>query len=352
MTRENSNSPDLSQFSSLFIVKPSSLGDIVHTLPAVHLLKQAHPHLSIRWISNPEWMPLLAGNPDLTEVIPFPRKEFRGIGGAAKFFLWSRTLNAGTRDLPELTLDFQGLLRSALISKARGSNAIVGMSDAREGASLLHDHVVPVDPGAHAVDRNLEIPRFLGVEANPEALNFHLPPGEKPSHPDLPQEYLLIHPTSRGAGKSLSHDILQTICDCLAPRPVVIVGREGNPPELRGKHIHSLINQTSLGELLWLIHHAKACLSVDSGPMHLAAAAGVPTLGIHTWSDPRKVGPYQSTAQIWKGGRIASRHEFQEADAGINKQVESNDARRMGDFLLKRWEITPGIPVSTATRSL
>ncbi|TLD71425.1 glycosyltransferase family 9 protein [Phragmitibacter flavus] len=351
MTSENP--PDLSRYASLFIVKPSSLGDIVHTLPAVNLLKQAHPHLKIRWISNPEWMPLLEGNPDLTEVVPFPRKEFRGIGGAAKFFLWSRTLNAAARDLPELTLDFQGLLRSALISKARGSDTIIGLSDAREGASLLHDHVVTVNPGAHAVDRNLEIPRYLGIEPSADQeLRFHLPAGTKPAHADLPDEYLLIHPTSRGEGKSLSHDILQTLCDCLAPRPVIIVGREEQPPELRGKHILSLINQTTLPELLWLIHHAKACLSVDSGPMHLAAAAGIPTLGIHTWSDPRKVGPYQSTAEVWKAGRIAHRQDFQDAEAAMHKQVESNDARRMGDFLLKRWELHPADSVTAATRSL
>lgn len=328
--------PSLSQFASLFIVKPSSLGDIVHTLPAVHLIKQAHPHLQIRWISNPEWIPILENNPDLEEIIPFPRKQLSGIGAPAKFFLWSRQLNSISRPSPELTIDFQGLMRSGLICKARGSTPVIGLSDSREGAHLFHTHTVRVNPNAHAVDRNLEVPKQLGIPVDLEQLQFHLPDGDRPANfpldPDTP--YFLIHPTSRGEGKSLSFDNLQTLCDCLSPHPVVIVGRHPSPPKINGTHVISLLNETTLCELIWLLRHAKACLSVDSGPMHLAAAAGTPTIGIHTWSDPRKVGPYQSHALVWKAGRIAHRSEFSDEEVAINRQPEAHDVRRMADTLL------------------
>ena len=328
---------DLARFGSVFIVKPSSLGDIVHTLPAVHFIKAAHPHLSIRWLSNPEWLPLREGNKDLAGVIPFPRGEFRGIGSAPKVFSWVRALNASPRELPELALDFQGLLRSALIALARGTEPVIGMSDAREGAPLLYRRVVQVDPTEHAVDRYLTLVRGLGVPAKREDVTFPLPEGVKPSGSPLPSKYLLLHPHSRGRGKSLSPYAIQALCDCLVPNPIVIVGRAEAPEPVRGEHVTSLINQTSLPELIWLLRHAHACVSVDSGPMHIASALQDRTLGIHTWSDPRRVGPYGPRALVWKAGRIAPRHEFSDEESAVNQMVETSDARRIADFVLREW---------------
>ena len=73
--------PSLTDFRSALVVKPSSLGDIVHTLPAVEAIQHAFPHLKFRWLANTEWTPLIQGSPMLEEVIPFPRKQFRGPGG-------------------------------------------------------------------------------------------------------------------------------------------------------------------------------------------------------------------------------------------------------------------------------
>ena len=70
-----------SDIPQILIVKPSSLGDIVHTLPAVAAIKQQRPDSRISWIVNTEWAPLLAGNPFVDEVIDFPRRDFRGIAG-------------------------------------------------------------------------------------------------------------------------------------------------------------------------------------------------------------------------------------------------------------------------------
>ena len=135
--------PDLRDFASVLIVKPSSLGDIVHTLPVAHAIKAAHPHLKLRWIAKPEWLPLLEGSPDVDETVPFPQGEFRGIAGKARALAWAARWNKAPREAPEIVLDVQGLLRSALISSGRGSHPIVGLSDAREGATGFYDHTVP-----------------------------------------------------------------------------------------------------------------------------------------------------------------------------------------------------------------
>ena len=91
--------PDLSRCSSVLIVKPSSLGDIIHTLPVVRCLKRAYPHLHLRWLCNSEWAPLLEGNGDLDEVVPFPRSRFRG-AGLAGALPWAWRLNRARRELP------------------------------------------------------------------------------------------------------------------------------------------------------------------------------------------------------------------------------------------------------------
>lgn len=328
---------ELARFQSVLLVKPSSLGDIVHALPAAHFIKRAHPHLRLRWVCNPEWMPLLEGNPDLAEVIPFPRSEFHGLCAPLKFVFWARELNAAPRELPEITLDFQGLLRSGLISLVRGSDPIVGMSDAREGASLLHRVTVPVRKEDHAVDRYLTMVRALGVPTPRGEVKFSLPQGTPPHEWEMPAKFLVLHPFSRGRGKSLSAASIQALCDCLAPWPIVIVGRGKQREKISGDHVTSLLNRTSLPELIWLLRRAHACVSVDSGPMHIAAAVNARTLGIHTWSDPRKVGPYPSDAVVWKAGRIATRDAFTDEEAEDNRRIESSDIRRIADFVLREW---------------
>lgn len=323
--------PDLRDFRSALIVKPSSLGDIVHTLPSVRAIKAAHPHLKLRWIAKPEWLPLIEGSPDVDEVIPFPQREFRGLTGAARMGRWSIEWNKAEREVPEIVLDFQGLLRSGLISFARGSRPIIGLSDAREGASKFYDHIVPVDAGAHAVDRYLELPRALGVPV--DEVTFSLPAGAALGR-ELPKGYVLVHPYSRGAGKSLGHHELQVFCDCLTTVPVMIVGVSKNAQPVRGSHVIDLTNQTSLAQLIDLMRRAAVVVSVDSGPMHIAAAVNDQTLGLHTWSDPRKVGPYNPKAWVWKAGRIAHRQDFSAAECDHTQTIHEGDARRIADFAM------------------
>lgn len=326
--------PDLSRCASALVVKPSSMGDIVHALPAVHALKQAHPHLRLRWLCNSEWTPLLIGNTDLEEIVPFPRSQFRGMR-LLRALPWAWHLNRSKRELPEVVLDFQGLLRSALLGMARGANPLIGLSDAREGAGLFYDRTVPVNASNHAVDRYLTLVRALGVPA--EQIAFPLPEGTEPKlAAGLPTVFTLVHPFARGAGKSLDEKTLQVLCDCLGPQPVLLVGQTKDEVNVQGAHVRSLVNQTSLAELFWLLRRARFVVSVDSGPMHLAAALQPERiLGIHTWSDPRQVGPYDPRAWVWKAGRVAHRPDFTAEEASKNAAFTPSDARAVANLVLQ-----------------
>ncbi len=286
----------------LLVIKPSSLGDIVHALPAVALIKSAMPELEIRWVANEEFAPLLHGNTDIDEVIVFPRSRMRGPLSPFRFLHWSKILSQP--EAPDLVIDFQGLFRSGLMASRSGAAKIFGFSDAREFAGIFHHQHVDVDSNAHAVDRYLEVVRALGIQVpdGREGLCFKLPL-ERPENP--PSEgFVLLHPFSRGSGKSLSVDSVYTFCEAMGSCPVVLVGRGGPTIEALPGNAHNWINATGFGQLAWLMKNALFTVSVDSGPAHMAAALGENMVSIHGWSDPLKVGPYRQGAWVWKSGKL------------------------------------------------
>jgi heptosyltransferase I len=285
--------------NSILIIKPSSLGDIVHTLPAVALIRDAHPGAQITWVINPEFTPLLRGNSDVQHVHIFPRGQFRGLGAPASLLPWLKQ----TRKLkPDLALDFQGLLRSALIAKASGAKEVYGMSDGREGSRLFYNRVAKVNRREHAVERYLKLAEMAGAKVG-DALRCPLPTGDPLPRFDEYPPFILLHPFARGDGKSLSNNVIDEICRAFAPTRVVVVGRSQRKIHIADNCVE-LTNQTSLLQLIRLIRAARFIISVDSGPMHIAAAVNDHLLSIHTWTDPRRIGPYNPDAWIWKNGRI------------------------------------------------
>jgi heptosyltransferase-1 len=296
--------------SDILIVKPSSLGDVVHTLPCAARLRRAFPAATIRWLVNTEWVPLLAGNPHLDEVIEFPRRQFRG-AGVFRIAPWARQLRE--RIQPDLILDYQGLLRSALIAKlCRGEKArVLGLSDAREGSRLFYDEAVDVSECTHAVDRYIALTRRVigeGESQATDALSWPLPHGTAPAGLRQEDRYVLLHPFSRGAGKSLTAAQVAEFCRAIPGHRILIAGRAdvSLPPM---ENAVDLLNATDLAQLIWLLRFARFVVSVDSGPMHIAAALTDRLVSIHTWSDPAKVGPYRDNAWVWKDGRL-----FQQRD--------------------------------------
>lgn len=284
---------------SILIIKPSSLGDIVHTLPAVALIRDANPDAKITWVINPEWAPLLRGNRDIDHVHIFPRGDFTGLGAPASFWPWVKK----TRELrPDAALDFQGLFRSAFIAKISGARTIYGMSDGREGSRFFYHHVARVSHREHAIDRYLKLAAEFGAPVK-EPLRCPLPTGDLLPRFDEYPPFILLHPYARGSGKALSNSVIEEVCLAFRPTRVVIVGkstRKIDPPE----NCVDLTNQTTALQLIRLIRVAAFTISVDSGPMHIAASVSQNLISIHTWTDPRRVGPYNPDAWVWRRGEL------------------------------------------------
>ena len=290
---------DLSTVNSILIITPSSLGDVVHTLPAVAIIRDAYPGATITWVINPEWAPLLRGNQDVNHVHIFPRGNFRGLGASTSLLPWLRQ----TRKLrPDLALDFQGLLRSALIGRISGAKRLMGMSDGREGSRLFYHSVAKVNRREHAIERYLKLAEAAGAKVG-DSLRSPIPSGDPlPRFDDYPP-FILLHPFARGRSKSLPRAVIEEICRAFAPTRVVLVGRSHRKID-PSENCVELTNQTTLLQLVRLIRVAKFIISVDSGPMHIAAAVTDRLLSIHTWTDPIRVGPYNPDAWIWKHGSL------------------------------------------------
>ncbi len=317
-------------YGKILVIKPSSLGDIIHALPAVEALHQSYPKAEISWVVNTEWMPLLEGIHYISKLIPFPRKELRGPLGFYKARLWANENIKGLE--PDLTIDFQGLLRSGLMAKKAEGKHTIGFQNSREGSSIFYDEKVEIPNWnkLHAVDRYFALVHACGVPESPHQSEITLPPGEYISIKGLPkrEKFILLHPFSRGEGKSLSKTEVVEFCEKLHPHRILIVGAgitwddEKDPPP--PDNALNLLDQTSLAQLIDLIRRATYTVSVDSGPMHLAAAITDRLLSIHTWSDPMMVGPWKKEAYIWRDSEIWQVDEI-EADQFSEKREDREE---------------------------
>ena len=186
----------------ILLIKPSSMGDVIHALPVAAALHDAWPDTEIGWVIQPVWSDLIEHHPGLVKIIPFPREHFHGPLGWWRSLLWANTLRNWP---PDLVIDLQGLLRSALMARCSRASKVVGLSSAREGATLFYSAVAMVDHKKHAVNQLLAVLDLLGI-SRPTSPQFTLPLGELPAGFTVPQPFVVLHPYARGAGKSLTPD--------------------------------------------------------------------------------------------------------------------------------------------------
>lgn len=293
------------------IIKPSALGDIVHALPVLASLRARWPQARISWVVNRGLRGLLDGHPDLDEVIPFdrPRPFVRGRGLVA--------LAGFLRDLSgrqfDLTIDLQGLFRSGLMTWATGAPVRVGRADAREGATLFYTHRVQSD-ALHAVDRLLAIASALGGEVSRPMFRPVIDEGARAwarqQLAGLPRPVLTVNVGARWETKRWPPSSFAQVAERAAHElgaGLVAVGSPEDRPlvdELIARlnqsrtPILDLCGKTTLPGLAAVSEASDLFLSNDTGPLHLAAASGTPTVAVFLCTDPRKTGPYGPASRV------------------------------------------------------
>ncbi len=300
----------------ILIIKPSSLGDIIHALPVLHALRQHDPDAVIDWLVNDSFAAMIRDLPQLNDVILFERNRFRSFGKSASatrdFFRFAGDLRRRRYDV---AVDLQGLFRSGLLTYATRAPKRIGFTNAREGAWLFYNQRVAVpDPDAHAVDRNMLI--AAAVVDPVDAIQFDLALTEdEHSHADKlltdagidPGEpFIAVMPGARWETKRWPPARFSQLIDRLHAdgHRCILLGAPdetdlcraiaesctASPPSLAGK--------TSLRQLTAVLDRAAVVLTHDSGPMHIADAVDTPLVAICGPTNPSRTGPYRQRSGV------------------------------------------------------
>ena len=310
----------------LLIIRLSSLGDVVHALPAAAALRQAFPEARIDWLVEKRWAPLLVENPDLDEVITADTAAWRR--HPMRRATWQAMRQCRRQLLArhyQTAIDFQGLYKSGLMAWLSGATQVVGFAGrfCRErGAAIFYDRTV-VPGGLHVVDHNLSLARQsqggraqvpgAKAAAAPKlggGVPFFLPRLEEAEayvEQRLAEakvvKFFVVHPGGGWGSKCWPPERYGELCRRLVGsgaltgwRAVVSYGpgEESLVEAVRraAGEARLVVFPTDLLQLIALLRRAGLFIGGDTGPLHLAVAAGTPVVGLYGPTDPARNGPY------------------------------------------------------------
>lgn len=314
----------------ILIIKPSSLGDVIHTLPLAHALKRCQPQGRIGWVVDRAFQPLLAADPTIDAVYPIHipstsnpdsrNSAYLAALGATMTSL--RQLHRSLKLCPyDVVLDLQASFRSGLLALMNPGGRRIGFADARELNTLFqHERVGIPDGIVHALDKNLLFADHLGCATQPE--DFYLSTseeGEEEAAAFLQAEGVLataplvyMQPAARWQSKHWLVERWAQLADRFTARGLqpVFGGSNADLPLL--KRIESAMSAKMLlaaGRLSLvagaaLIKRSALYVGVDTGPMHMAALAGRPVVAIFGPTHPERVGPYNTVSRVLQGAGL------------------------------------------------
>ncbi|MBN2437009.1 MAG: glycosyltransferase family 9 protein [Deltaproteobacteria bacterium] len=172
---------------NILIVKLSAVGDVIHTLPSLAVLRRCYPDADIAWVVEEAAADLLAGHPDLNRVIVSGRKRWIKELRRGRIIAPLREMISFIRDLRrrryDLVIDFHGLLKSAVIVLLSGGKRKLGYNSLQELSGLFYNEKIPEEMGKHAVDRYLDFVRHVAGKSGAACLaatpEFRIAIGEK-----------------------------------------------------------------------------------------------------------------------------------------------------------------------------
>jgi heptosyltransferase-1 len=285
----------------LLVVRLGSLGDLVHTLPAVAAIRIAHPFAQIDWLVDRAYREFLDLVPVISSTIPLRKTS----GGG-----WLQALRELRARQYDVAIDFQGLLKSAALARLSGAHRVIGFnrSSAREGtAAMFYTERVAAGDAGHVIDKNLRLAATLGA------------PQHRREFPILPMPSTALDAIrARGIGRF-------ALLNCGAAWP------NKRWPTERFGHLarwllerHGLVSvalwgpgeqeladdvvrasqgaavaapPTSLADLVAIAGKAELMVSGDTGPTHVASAMGTPVVALFGPTSPDRNGPWVEADQ-------------------------------------------------------
>lgn len=295
---------------NILIVKLSAIGDVIHALPSLATLRRLYPNAHITWVVEEAAADLVRNHPCLNSVLVSRRKT------------WGRELLSGRLKQPiqemrsfikklrerdyDIVIDFHGLFKSSMIVFLSRAKRKLGYDSLQELSGLFLNEKIPEDMDKHAVDRYLDLPHYLGAKT--DNAEFILPSSKEAeeriikwmkAHHLEDKKFIAINSVAYWETKLWSDEKFACLADMIYHQlnmKVVFTGEKKEPIEkitslMTAENIN-LGGETTLPELACLYQRACLLITTDSGPMHLAAAMGIPVIALFGPTDPARTGPY------------------------------------------------------------
>ena len=342
----------------ILILRLGSMGDVIHALPAVTVLRSTLPAAEIGWAIEERWAELLCAPRRGAAVCDYeryadsysrsPEKPLVDRVHLVNTRTWRsqlfsgetwRYMRAAMQQLRQahydVALDFQGAWKSAAVGWFSGTPIRLGFQNPRENAaSVLYTRRI-ARRGAHVVEQNLSlITAFLGLEGRDRAEEEVALPPEPLPVPELPrepgherwaeeelgrcglgqQDFAILNPGAGWGAKCWPPDRYAELARGLRDMgmPSLINFGPGEEPVVRAVEAAARGTvrafQYSISELVALMRRARIFVGGDTGPMHLAAALGVPVVGIFGPTDPARNGPYGTRAVVLRSPESVTNH--------------------------------------------
>jgi heptosyltransferase I len=287
-------------YRRILLIKPSSLGDIVHAMPTCAAIRRTYPKARLTWLVKRGWAGLVERIHGVDRVWPV-ESTLKG---------WLSQVPLLRAERFDLVVDLQGLFRSAAIGWVAGSSLLVGFENGREGSPWFYSRRVPVPHSEmHAVDRYLLVAKAVGAESGVPEFRFCIPSTDYEEVDRLLSRsgvtpgtnWMAMNISARWPSKRWPASSFAEVADRLQQEgrgPVVMIGgpdERADIAEVKGMMKTSAIDlagATTVELLPALLSRASQLITNDSGPMHIAAAVGTPVVALFGPTSAVRTGPY------------------------------------------------------------
>ena len=340
----------------LLVVRLGAMGDILHALPAITALRQAHLNWQIDWVVEPRWQALLAVPGATERGLQMPivdHLHFASTRDWRKGPLSRRTITSVNSLRMQLksagydaVIDVQGAMRSAVLARMAGCPRVIGEAMPRETAARLLFTEQVVTHGAHVIEQDIElasaiagdvlkwVPPMLPIDATAEAWCDALlaSSGTRP--------VALVNPGAGWGAKVWPVQRYAEIARGLIERGYRVLVNAGPHEEIMADTIvkgtlgNAIPLSTTLEQLIAVTRRAALCIAGDTGPLHLACALGRPVIGIFGPTDPSRNGPFGTRFRVLRSPISKRDHTRRpEPEAGL-LTIQPADVLRATDELL------------------
>jgi heptosyltransferase-1 len=344
----------------VLIVRLGAMGDVLHALPAVAMLRRSLPEARIGWVIEQRWRPLLcapstalagsrsSGRPLVDEVHLVDTRRWR------KQLLRDETRREFRAAVDSLraaqyaaAIDMQGAIKSAVMARLSRAEMVLGFQHPRESiARWLYSSRFDGRRGAHVIEQNVELLQCwleqIGLSRATSALQpgAALLPRDRASEAEIDarlrtigvsdgpvrKPLAILNPGAGWAAKQWPPQRYAELALALGRRGMRSLVNYGPGEEALAKEVveesrgHAFAFSCSISELIALARRAQLFIGGDTGPMHLAAMLGVKTVALFGPTDPARNGPYWiGTRTLRNAASNTSYSHRRMSDAGLEK---------------------------------